>query len=78
MRLLALALLLLGFSGCLLPARGTPVYVDGRAGRFWSGEGVLTEVSEDRSRCHVAVRDRALIVQKRWVDCRSVHPRRGR
>jgi hypothetical protein len=78
MRQLSLLALLLGFTGCLLPARGTPVFVDGRAGRFWSGKGVLTEVSDDGTRCHVAVRDRALIVQKRWLDCRSVHPRSSR
>jgi len=40
----------LGFSGCLLPSQGTPVFVDLRAGDFWSGRGVLTAVSEDQSR----------------------------
>jgi hypothetical protein len=54
------------------------VWVDSRAGDFWSGAGMLTEVSEDRLRCRVAVRDRALFVHDRWVACASVHPRRGR
>lgn len=69
-----LALLLL-LSGCLMPSRGTPVFVDRRAGVFWSGEGVLTEVSADEKRCRVSVRDRALRVRSLWVDCRMVHPR---
>ena len=63
--------------GCLIPDQGTPVWVDSRAGEFWDGRGKLLEVSEDQRRCRVAVRDRALIVQDRWVDCRSVHPRRS-
>jgi hypothetical protein len=71
-----LALLALGAAGCLMPRQGTPVYVDGRAGNFWSGKGMLVEVSEDRLRCRVAVRDRALFVHDRWVACASVHPRR--
>ncbi len=71
------AVLSLSLCGCLLPARGTPVFVDARAGRFWDGKGMLLEVSDDEQRCRVAVRDRALVVQNRWVDCRSVHPRRG-
>ncbi len=71
--LLVLALLVL--SGCLMPSRGTPVFVDQRAGEFWSGRGQLTEVSEDRSRCQVAVRDRSLIVVKLWIDCAWIHPR---
>lgn len=66
------------FSGCLMPNRGTPVFVDSWAGDFWSGEGLLLEVSPDQKRCQVAVRDPALIVRKRWVDCVSVHPRRAR
>lgn len=70
---LAPALLALG---CLMPQQGTPVYVDAWAGDFWSGKGMLLEVSEDRERCRVAVRDRALMVQERWVACRSVHPRK--
>jgi len=61
--------------GCLMPSRGTPVFVDRRAGVFWSGEGLLTQVSEDRARCRVSVRDRALWVRDLWVDCRMVHPR---
>jgi hypothetical protein len=71
----ACCLLLLPLAGCLMPARGTPVFVDNRAGTFWSGKGMLQEVSEDKTRCFVAVRDRALIVKKRWVDCRWVHER---
>jgi hypothetical protein len=72
---LVLCLLLLAAGGCLMPARGTPVFVDMRAGTFWSGKGMLLEVSPDETRCRVAVRDRALIVQERWVDCRWVHER---
>jgi hypothetical protein len=71
--LLILALLAAG--GCMLPSKGTRIYVDSRAGSFWSGKGKLLEVSEDKTRCHIAVRDRALIVHKLWVECRSVHPR---
>ena len=66
-----LALLLV--AGCLMPAKGTPVFVDMRAGRFWSGECLLLEVNEDETRCRVAVRDRALVVHKMWVDCTYVH-----
>ena len=66
----------LSASGCLMPDRGTPVFVDAWAGDFWSGKGLLLEVSEDETRCLVAIRDRALIVSRRWVDCRSVHPRK--
>jgi hypothetical protein len=73
-RILAACLLLLA-TGCLMPNGGTPVFVDMRAGRFWSGKGRLLEVSADRSRCRVAVRDRALVVRKLWVDCKSVHKR---
>jgi len=76
--LLLLAALLSLFSGCLLPRKGTPVFVDLRAGRFWSGYGLLLEVSEDQSLCKVAVRDRALLVQKLWVDCAWVHPQSSR
>lgn len=72
---LALALAL---GGCWLPKRGTPVFVDSRAGDFWSGKGLLVEVSPDQKRCKVAVRNDALIVRERWVECLSVHPRRGR
>ncbi len=72
---LAAPLLLLG---CLMPRQGTPVYVDAWAGDFWSGKGMLLEVSEDRERCRVAVRDQALMVQELWVACTSVHPRKLR
>ncbi len=68
-------MLLLCLAGCTLPARGTPVFVDMRAGSFWSGAGKLTEVSDDEKRCRVSVRDRALFVRDKWVDCRYVHPR---
>lgn len=70
--LLAAVMLL---SGCLLPHDGTPVYVDAFAGSYWSGKGQLLEVSADRQRCRVAVRDRALVVRKQWIACTSVHPR---
>jgi hypothetical protein len=75
-RWLACAALLLA-GGCLMPSRGTPVFVDGRAGTFWSGKGMLLEVSPDKTRCRVAARDRALIVHRKWVECRWVHERRG-
>jgi hypothetical protein len=72
-----LAALGLGASllGCLMPSKGTPVFVDHRAGSFWSGKALLLEVSEDRLQCKVAIRDRALFVHERWVRCASVHPR---
>lgn len=76
--LLLLAALLCVCSGCLMPRRGTPVFVDLRAGDFWSGNGLLLEVSEDRSLCKVAVRDRALMVRKLWVDCAWIHPQSTR
>ncbi len=72
-----LAALALLAGGCLMPNRGTPVFVDGVAGDWWSGKGLLVEVSPDQKRCKVAVRDRALLVRERWIDCTSVHPRRG-
>lgn len=73
----AVALLpLLGSLGCLMPTRGTPVFVDVRAGRFWTGEAVLLEVTPDNEECYVAVRDRALIVRKLWVECKRVHPKK--
>lgn len=59
-----------------MPNRGTPVFVDASTGAYWSGEGLLLEVSEDRSQCRVAARDRALIVRERWVPCKAVHARR--
>ncbi len=71
-RLLSLFALLL-LAGCQMPAKGTPVFVDMRAGRFWSGEGLLLEVNEGETRCRVAVRDRALVVHKMWTDCTYVH-----
>ena len=73
------ALLALPLTGCLLmPSRGTPVYVDAFAGDFWTGEGLLLEVTPDHAQCRVAVRDRALIVRTMWVACKSVHPRSQR
>lgn len=60
---------------CQLPSGGTPVFVDMRAGDFWSGEGKLLEVSADQQRCRVAVRSRTLEVRERWVDCAHVHAR---
>jgi hypothetical protein len=80
-RIAALVLLLaaaLALGGCLMPNRGTPVFVDSRAGDYWSGKGWLLEVAPDRMRCHVAVRNTALIVRKLWVPCTSVHERRLR
>jgi len=74
----AACLLLLLLGGCLMPGQGTPVFVDMRAGDFWSGKGMLTEVSPDKKRCRVSVRDRALIVHDLWTDCRWVHERHGR
>jgi len=76
-RLVALACLVLatGLAGCLMPTRGTPVFVDGRAGEFWSGRGLLLEVSPDRLRCLVAVRNRALVVRELWVPCVTLHER---
>jgi len=72
-RLLPGLLAFLLLAACQMPAKGTPVFVDMRAGRFWSGEGLLLEVNEDETRCRVAVRDRALVVQKMWIDCAYVH-----
>ena len=75
--LLLALLILVSAGGCLLPVQGTPVFVDMRAGRFWSGKGMLVEVSPDKQRCHIKVRDNALIVRNLWVDCTRVHPRLG-
>lgn len=72
--MIAVILASLAVSGCLLPD-GTPVYVSARHGKLWSGRGVLLEVSEDRTYCRVAARNRAMVVEKRWVDCAAVHPR---
>lgn len=63
---------------CTMPNKGTPVFVDVRAGDFWSGNALLTEVSEDKRMCRVSVRDRALIVKDLWVDCQRVHRRNAR
>jgi hypothetical protein len=65
----------LALPGCLMPNRGTPVFVDSLTGDYWSGKGLLLEVSPDRMQCHVAVRDRALFVHEKWVPCSSVHER---
>ena len=65
----------LALQGCLMPNRGTPVFVDARTGDYWSGKGLLLEVSPDHLQCRVAVRDRALFVRDRWVPCSSVHDR---
>jgi len=65
-----------GVGGCLfLPSQGTLVYVDHRTGDWWSGEGVLTEVSADQTKCKVAARNTALIVESKWVPCKYVHSR---
>jgi hypothetical protein len=65
-------------AGCVvLPRQGTPVYVDHLTGRWWDGKGMLLEVSPDRQRCRIAARTQALVVEKKWVDCRHVHPREG-
>ena len=70
---LGLLALPLALTGCLLPAGGTPVHVDLRAGSFWSGQGRLLEVDEVEQRCRVAVRHRTLMVRKEWVSCAHVH-----
>jgi hypothetical protein len=75
---IGLCALALAVGGCLMPAQGTAVFVDMRAGSFWSGKGMLLEVSQDKTRCRVVVRDRALIVHELWVDCRWVHERNAR
>lgn len=74
---LALAPLVLALlGGCVMPARGTPVFVDMRAGDFWSGDGKLIEVSEDKQRCLVLLRSSSLVVGEHWVDCAFVHATR--
>ena len=65
----------LAASGCLMPNGGTHVLVDSRAGDFWSGKGLLIEVSPDQKRCKVVIRDNALFVRELWLDCVTVHPR---
>lgn len=72
---LVLGICVLTVSGCL-PNRGTLVFVDYGAGNFWSGKGVLVEVSPDETQCRVVVRDSYLIRRNRWVHCNRVHPRR--
>jgi hypothetical protein len=69
------AALAVAAAGCVvMPSRGTPVLVDHRAGRFWSGKGMLLEVSEDERSCRVAVRDRSLVfVRTLWTSCDHVH-----
>jgi hypothetical protein len=74
-RLFAVLALALSLLGCLMPDRGTPVFVDVRAGDFWSGKGLLTEVSPDQMQCRVSVRDSALIVRDLWVACERLHDR---
>lgn len=71
------AVLLAAAGGCLLPRQGTPVFVDFQTGRWWDGKGMLLEVSPDKRRCRIAARTQALVVEKKWVDCRHVHPRSG-
>jgi hypothetical protein len=71
---LLIALSALATACVVMPSRGTPVIVDQRAGRFWSGDGMLLEVSEDEKSCRVAVRDRSLVFVRRfWTDCAHVH-----
>ena len=71
---IALGLALLATGCVFMPSRGTPVIVDQRAGRFWSGDGMLLEVSEDEKSCRVAVRDRSLVFVRRfWTACAHVH-----
>lgn len=76
--LLLAALLVPLLLGCQLPAGGTPVFVDMRAGNFWSGNGKLLEVSDDKKLCRVAVRHRSMVVQEQWVDCGYVHSKSAR
>ena len=70
---LALVLGVVG-AGCVMPA-GQKVAVDRRGGPVFTGNGVLLEMTADRSKCRVAVRNNALFVERRWVDCRYVHAR---
>ena len=71
---LALAIAALAASGCVMPA-GDQVVLDRRGGNVFHGNAVLLEISQDSTRCRVAVRNSALFVEKRWVDCRFVHSR---
>jgi hypothetical protein len=70
----ALALAALAGSGCVMPA-GEQVVLDRRGGNVFTGSAVLLEIAEGGTRCRVAVRNSALFVEKRWVDCRYVHSR---
>lgn len=72
-RILLICGLLLSLGCIQMPSRGTRAFIDMRAGDFWTGDGLLLEVSQDQQRCFVAVRDRTWLVQKRWVDCAHVH-----
>jgi hypothetical protein len=72
-RIAAVSIASFSMLACQLPTGGTPVFVDMRAGEFWNGKAKLLEVSDDERRCYVAVRDRSLVVRKRWVDCAHVH-----
>jgi hypothetical protein len=73
---LALVLLALAAGGCVMPA-GEQVMLDRRGGNVFTGNAVLLEIAENGARCRVAVRNSALFVEKRWVDCRFVHSRRA-
>jgi hypothetical protein len=72
---LALALAATLAAGCVMPA-GQEVVVDRRGGNdVYTGSAVLLEISDEGTHCRVAVRNNALFVEKRWVDCRYVHAR---
>jgi len=72
---LALAFPASAAAGCVMP-NGEQVVVDRRGGRdVYTGNAVLLAISDDGTRCRIAVRNNALFVEKRWVDCRFVHAR---
>jgi len=72
---LALALAAFAAAGCVMP-NGQEVVVDRRGGNdVFTGNAVLLEIADEGTRCRVAVRNNALFVEKRWVDCRYVHAR---
>jgi hypothetical protein len=71
---LAIAFATLAAVGCVMPA-GEQVVVDRRGGDVFTGSAVLLEIGPDGTQCRVAVRNSALFVEKRWVDCRYVHSR---
>ena len=71
---LGLLLLALAAAACVMPA-GEQVMLDRRGGNVFTGNAVLLEIAENGTRCRVAVRNSALFVEKRWVDCRFVHSR---